>query len=107
MSADYLPTPGPLPGVQWTPSNGTEGSAFHEAYCCNCRRDRVMNGEVTDFEATEDDYCPILGASFRGEAVEWREEEDGVSCIAFVEKGQDLPTRCPNTTDMFPEVPRG
>ena len=39
---DYVPTPGPLPGEQWVPSNGTVGYSFLEHECGNCARDRAM-----------------------------------------------------------------
>ena len=34
----YTPTPGPLPGQQWTPSNGTVGHAFIEDNCTRIAR---------------------------------------------------------------------
>ena len=102
--AEYIPTPGPHEGEQYEPSNGTEGGCFIEAWCANCARDKVMNGEATQEQADVDDslYCQILGASFRGEAVEWRELPDGtVKCIAFVPQGERIqPQRCPNTLEL-------
>jgi hypothetical protein len=102
--AEYIPMPGPHEGEQYEPSNGTEGSCFIEEWCSNCARDKVMNGEATQDEADRDDslYCQILGASFRGEAVEWRELSDGtVKCIAFVPKGEPItPQRCPYTAEL-------
>jgi hypothetical protein len=105
----YVPTPGPHAGEQYQPSNGTEGASFIEEWCSNCARDKVMNGEATQDQADVDDtlYCQILGASFRGEAVEWREFEDGaVECIAFVPKGERIPPqRCPYTAELPLEDP--
>lgn len=103
MSLVYTPTPGPLPGEQYCPSNGTDGACFHEEFCCRCARDKCMS-EGKDFDAcTEDEVCQILGASFRGEAVEWRELDDGsVTCIAFVPVGERIPgPRCAKTADLF------
>jgi hypothetical protein len=105
MSADYIPTPGPLEGERWEPSNGTEGACFHEAWCCNCERDKDMNGtcQAEGRDAGDDDWCPSLGASYRGEAVEWREMPTGeVKCIAFVPVGQQVPLApCEHTQDLF------
>ncbi len=102
MSAGYVPTPGPLPGEQYEPSNGTEGEAFISSWCGNCERDKVCNGTVDQDDAGDDDMCQILGASFRGEAVEWREVDGKVKCISFVEKGQPIPpARDTATVDMF------
>lgn len=102
MSATYTPTPGPLPGEQWTPSNGCDGDAFQGSLCCNCARDKCMS-EGRDFDdCADDEVCQILGASYRGEAVEWRELDDGrVTCIAFVPAGGRIPERCAQTADMF------
>ena len=103
--SEYVPTPGPHEGKQSEPSNGTEGGCFIDAWCSHCARDKVMNGEATQDQADVDDslYCPILGASFRGEAVEWREMPDGTTkCIAFVPQGQDIqPARCAHTAELF------
>lgn len=92
---DYVPTPGPLPGEQWVPTNGTVGYSFLEYECGTCARDRAMRDD--------DDRCPIIGASFKGEAVEWRRFPDGeVKCIAFVPDGEQTPApRCSHTSDMF------
>ena len=94
MPRDYIPTPGPLPGVQYEPSNGTEGECFILGWCCKCARDLDCNGTVhaEGREASDDDWCPILAASFRGEAVEWRE----------IPMGQPIPTpKCQHTPDLF------
>lgn len=101
--AEYIPTPGPLEGERYEPSNGTEGGCFIESWCTNCARDKVMNGEATQEEADADDslYCQVLNASYRGEAVEWREMPDGeVKCIAFVPQGERIPERCPKTMEL-------
>jgi len=50
--------------------------------------------------------CPILAASFRGEAKEWIEHDDGrTECTAFVPMGYVVPQRCSATQDMFGESP--
>lgn len=80
---------GPLPGEQWEPSNGTVGESFIANECGQCARD-------------EDEDCEVLAASFRGEAIEWRELPDGqVKCVLFVERGERIPERCPKTKDLF------
>ena len=105
--SDYTPTPGVLPGEQYTPSNGTDGACFHGAWCERCARDAEMNGTKPQADCTDDDWCPILGASFRGEAVEWRELPSGECvCIAFVPAGERIPEpRCTRTPDLFDGVP--
>lgn len=100
---DYVPTPGPLPGEQWVPSNGTVGYSFLEHECGNCARDRAMREGEPIEECDDDERCEIIGASFRGEAVEWRKMPGGdVKCIAFVPAGEPIPApRCSQTADMF------
>jgi hypothetical protein len=102
---EYVPMAGPLPGVQYEPSSGTEGMCFHEAWCCNCKHDKEMNGTCfqENRDPTDDDYCPILSASFRGEAVEWRDLGERDVCLAFAP--MDAPTpRCAHTLELpFPE----
>lgn len=100
---DYIPTPGPLPGEQWIPSNGTEGYSFLEQACGNCARDKAMR-EGVEFENCDDnEVCPIIAASFMGEAVEWRRLENGeVMCTSFVHAGEPIPQpRCERTLDLF------
>lgn len=100
----YTPTPGPHEGEQYIPSGGLEGVDFICEWCGNCAKDREMNGTCHDEgrEPGDDDWCEILNASYRGEAVEWRELENGdVKCIAFVKAGERVPDRCPHTQDLF------
>lgn len=93
-------------GQRYEPSNGTEGDCFHDKWCCNCARDKVMNGTVEQdgpgFDP-ETDYCQILNASFRSEAVEWIFDANGMpSCTAFTPMDQPIPApRCEHTPDMF------
>jgi len=100
----YIPTPGPHPGEQYVPSNGTEGYSFIAAWCCNCAKDKPSSEGVDFDDCDPSETCEILAASFRGEAVEWRELEDGTcKCIAFVPKGQVIPAeRCPHTLELLP-----
>jgi hypothetical protein len=109
--AEYIPTPGDLPGEQWKPSHWTAGESFHAQWCCNCAKDAVMNGSATQEQADRDPdlYCPIIGVSYWGDAVEWRKLEDGRRiCTAFVPKGQPVPTqRCASTGDMFADSAAG
>ena len=100
--AGYIPTPGPLAGEQWIPSNGTEGYSFLESACGNCQRDTAMSDGVDLDECDDNEKCEIIAASFRGEAVEWRVDGDEVFCVSFVPKGERLPPpRCALTADMF------
>jgi hypothetical protein len=91
-------------GERYEPSNGTEGACFHEAWCCNCERDKEMNGTCYQEgrDAGDGDWCEILGASFRGEAKEWIFDDKGMpSCTAFVLLGTQEPTpRCPHTMEL-------
>lgn len=101
-------TPAPTyPGEQYTPSNGDEGHAFISKWCERCERDKVVNGTCHAEGRTpgDDDWCPIVGASFRGEAVEWRRlETGGTTCMAFVPLGEPIPApRCGHTQDLFGE----
>ena len=88
---------------QWIPSNGTEGQQFINDWCGNCARDAVCNGTKSAYDDVPDsELCPILAASFRGEAKEWIEHDDGrTECTAFVPVGDVAPQRCIATQDMF------
>lgn len=88
-------------GTQWEPSNGTEGHAFIESWCGECERDKEMNGTcfAAGREPTDDDWCPILAASFRGEAKEWQYDKEGQPCCtAFLSIGGK--ERCPHTLEL-------
>ena len=100
---DYIPTPGPHEGDLYIPSNGTEGGEFLDAWCGNCARDKAMSEGAELDECDDNQVCPIIAASFRGEAVEWRELSDrSVKCIAFVQVGYPIPAaKCERTADLF------
>lgn len=100
----YVPMVGPHPGVRYMPSSGTEGACFLVAWCGACARDKAMR-EGADIDDCDDgEKCEIIAASFRDEAVEWRELEDGCRiCVAYVPAGTVVPpTRCEHTLDLFP-----
>ena len=99
----YTPTPGPLPGQQWIPSNGTEGSVILCSLCSMCAIDKAMRDGADPDELEDNELCEIIAASFSGDAVEWRELENGnVTCIAYVRHGDAIPDpRCAHTLDMF------
>lgn len=87
----------------YTPSNGSEAMFFIDQWCSRCARDKAMR-EGADFDECDDnELCEIIAASFRGEAVEWRELENGdVTCVAYVRHGDAIPDpRCAHTLDMF------
>jgi hypothetical protein len=93
-------------GEHYEPSNGTEGMCFHEGWCCNCERDKVMNGTATQEDADRDPslYCEILNQSFcDGGAKEWQFDKNGdPCCTAFVPMGETVPPpRDDKTIDMF------
>ena len=101
--SDYVPMKGPLPGVQYEPSNGIEGGCFLDSWCSNCARDKAMREGVDIDDCDDNEKCEIIAASFRGEAVEWRELNSGECvCLAFVDAGSEPPpARCEHTADMF------
>ena len=91
---------------QFKPSNSTEGYAFIGQWCENCARDCPSNGSKEFDECDDSELCQILAASFRGEAKEWVEHDDGrTECTAFVPMGDVVPQRCSATQDMFGESP--
>lgn len=96
----------------YRPSNGTEGASFIETWCGNCKRDRVCNGTVLVDDARDEDYCPILGASFANDIDspdfprEWQYGADGAPCCTAFEEmdapeGPSLAVRDERTDDMF------
>lgn len=73
-----------LPGVKWTPANGMDGMMFVEKYCVPCGRDRPTSEGVDFDECLASEICQILSASFRDEAIEWRQLESGeIICTEF------------------------
>lgn len=96
----------------YRPSNGTVGHGFIACWCGGCKHDRVMNCEVDAEDAGDDDYCQILGATFRHDVAdpkyprEWRYNEAGEPvCTAFEPidalDGPSCAVRDPYTADMF------
>lgn len=68
-----------LPGEQYTPSNGTEGAQFLSDWCGTCARDKSMReGEPLD-ECDDNETCPIIAASFRGEEANPCRTEGGLT----------------------------
>ena len=95
-----------LPGEQYTPSNGTEGAQFLSDWCGTCARDKSFReGEPLE-ECDDNETCPIIAASFRGEAIEWREMPDRKTlCTQWVQAGEPIPPpRDVLTIDMFGEA---
>lgn len=87
---------------QYIPSNGTEGYSFIEQWCCRCERDKPSSQGVPFDECSDDDLCPILAASFRGEAKEWVYGQYGPMCMNFVRFVDPLvKLRCNGTLEMF------
>jgi len=90
-----------LPGEQWTPSNSDVGHGFIGDWCGHCARDKVANGSIHQDAAQPEDLCPILGASFRGEALEWRRVDGEVKCLKFVDACDPVPAdRCQHTLEL-------
>ena len=89
-----------LPGEQWQPSSGNDADALH-AICEDCQRDRTLNGTVAFCEAEPEDYCEIIGRSYRGPVNEWRRMPDGsIKCMAFLPMDAPAP-RCNGTLELF------
>ncbi|MFN3494213.1 MAG: hypothetical protein ACK40L_06875 [Hydrogenophaga sp.] len=105
----YQPMLGPLPGKQWIPPNSDVGYGFIGSTCAHCARDRAIREGVEIEECDDDELCEIVGASFRGEAVEWRRMPDGsVHCLAFVPAGEvPPPPPCMFTLDLFADQATG
>ncbi|MCK0507966.1 hypothetical protein [Aromatoleum anaerobium] len=96
----------------YRPSSGTSGASFIAAWCGHCKRDRVTNGSVRVDDANDDDYCQILGATFRCNTDdpeyprEWRYDEDDYPvCTAFepadAPEGPSCAVRDEVTADLF------
>ena len=66
-----------LPGVQWIPSNPDSGNFFIHRNCLSCGRDRPACEGVSYDECEDHELCPIIAASFIGEAIQWRRLENG------------------------------
>lgn len=66
-----------LPGVQWIPIDSDDGIEFIERHCIPCGRDRPTSDGVGFDECLDSEICPILSASFRDEAMQWRRLDDG------------------------------
>lgn len=93
-------------GEPYMPRNGTEGEFFMSMWCEECARDKEMSGTVYSEgrEATDDDWCEILGRSFRSDEPlpEWTYGDDGQPCCAqFVLAGDRIPHHCEHAADLF------
>lgn len=99
----YRQTPGPLPGEQFIPMSSGEGLLILEEFCTRCARDRAMREGDPIEDCDEDEVCEIIAASFRGQAVEWRQMDNGeVKCLSFVMNGDPVPDpKCEHTADLF------
>lgn len=100
------------PGEPYRPCNGSDGEYFIGMWCEECARDKEMNGTVyrEGREATDEDWCEILGRSYRSDEPlpEWIYGEDGQPrCTAFVKLGDSLPVRDDLTLDLFAESEGG
>ena len=67
------------PGIPFMPSNGTEGSAFGEAFCETCVH------EISEAEI----WCDIHTDALVGEQPkEWTHDEEGIPvCTLYEKKG--------------------
>jgi hypothetical protein len=101
------------PGEPYRPCNGTDGEFFHAMWCEECAKDKEMNGTCfrEGRDATDEDWCEILGRSFRSDEPlpEWVYGEDGQpKCTQFVKYVEpregdlsSLAVRDDKTVDMF------
>lgn len=96
----------------YRPSSGTTGEAFIASWCGRCKHDRVTNGTVEYDQAGDDDYCPIIAATFAydvtdsGYPREWCYNEEGEPvCTAFAPMdtpdGPSCAVRDNYTIDLF------
>ncbi len=93
-------------GQQYKPSNGSEGEAFIGHWCGHCARDKSAREGAPIEECDDREVCPIIARSFAGDATEWVYGTDGQPrCTEYVEHGQPIPYRCPNTPDIFGDAP--
>lgn len=92
-------------GERYQPSNGTEGMIFIDAWCSHCARDKAMSEGNSVEECDDRELCPIIARSMaNGGCEEWVYGSDGQPrCTEYVEQGQPIPYRCPNTPDIFDE----
>lgn len=100
-------------GEKYRPSNGSEGAFFHEAWCCECARDKAMReGENYD-DCDDNEVCAIIGKTFAFDVEdeeypkEWQYGKDGQPCCtAFAPAGSPIPPPPDTLTiDMFKESP--
>jgi hypothetical protein len=92
-----------LAGQRYQPSNGTETATFVENWCTHCAREKaVREGDPAD-GYDDRELCPIFAkAMANGGCKEWVYDAGGhPSCTAYVERGQPIPYRCPETPDLF------
>ena len=94
-------------GTRFEPSNGTCGEIFHAQWCENCARDKVMNGEIHQNVAQQEDYCVHLNESFHsGGTAAWVFDAKGwPKCTEFIKAGEAIPERDDLTIDMFGTEP--
>jgi len=88
----------------YSPSNGTEGAIFFDAWCTRCARDKAMRDGANFEDCDDNEVCEIIAASFRGPVKEWVEDEKGPRCTAFVEAGKPIPFVDTLTKQLFEEI---
>lgn len=94
-------------GQRYQPSNGTEGMIFIDAWCSHCARDKAEREGAYVEDCDDTELCPIIARSMAdGGCEEWVYGSDGQPrCTEYVEHGQPIPYRCPNTPDFFGDAP--
>lgn len=95
-------------GKKYRPSNGTEGAIFHEAWCCQCARDKSLREGADIDECDDREVCGIIYLTYAHDVdhpeypTEWQYGPDGQPrCTAFVPAGQPIPVIDEHTIDMF------
>ena len=88
----------------YRPSNSTDGDIFESNNCALCERDEAFRRDQ-DLPGC-DILCNAMAFDINHPCYprEWVPDERGPRCTGFVPVGQEIPYRCPNTLEMFPEV---
>ena len=92
----------------YRPSNGTDGDAFINHWCCNCARDKSMS-EGKDFDdCSDDEVCKILSDTFLYDTADeqypnaWCYSDIGEPiCTEFIQIGQPIVIKDELTLDLF------
>ena len=87
----------PKDGTPYRPSNGTEGCAFYEDWCCKCQHDKPMS-EGKDFDCCSDgETCKIIADTLAYDVdepeypKEWTWQAGSPTCSKFLSVDDETP----------------